>query len=174
MRFLIGEPTSFSSIEKLPKKWQMVHTDNDRHPPKEIGRARPIFFCISDCLLTRSIGVCQGPPFELCYELGLKIVRANLVRKIPPLFSLIIVFTYQSSKGFRGLTTYLHPANGKYVKLSTHRTSGLGNLSSCEPERSEPAQSGSEADCCQTVFRPARRRAARSASCSGGGGYPAD
>jgi len=42
MGFLIEVPTSFSSIEKLAKKWQMAHTE--RHPPKEIGRARPIFF----------------------------------------------------------------------------------------------------------------------------------
>jgi len=40
--FLIEVPTSFSSIEKLAKKWQMAHTE--RHPPKEIGRARSIFF----------------------------------------------------------------------------------------------------------------------------------
>jgi len=39
--FLIEVPTSFSSIEKLAKKWQMAHTE--RHPPKEIGRARPFF-----------------------------------------------------------------------------------------------------------------------------------
>jgi len=39
--FLIEVPTSFSSIENLAKKWQMANTE--RHPPKEIGRARPIF-----------------------------------------------------------------------------------------------------------------------------------
>ena len=41
MAFLIKVPTSFSSIEKLAKKWLMAQTE--RHPPKEFGRARPIF-----------------------------------------------------------------------------------------------------------------------------------
>jgi len=33
--FLIEVPTTFSSIEKLAKKWQMAHTE--RHPPEEMA-----------------------------------------------------------------------------------------------------------------------------------------
>jgi len=42
--FFIEAPITFSSIEKLAKKGKMAHTKG--HPPKSIGRERPIFFSV--------------------------------------------------------------------------------------------------------------------------------
>jgi len=53
--FLIEAPTSFSSIEKLAKKWQMAHTDvRGTHQKKSGGHAR--FFPLT--LSISSIGKC--------------------------------------------------------------------------------------------------------------------
>jgi len=82
--FLIEVPTSFSSIEIIAKKkWRMAHTE--RHPPKEIGWARPIFkfhFALGD------------PPFVTWWGV------AHTVETKHPLGNAIPVFGVKMKRGY--------------------------------------------------------------------------